>query len=204
MSAFIVYQCDKILTLMPIQNAAYLASKKGLDIVDSVNKALSNATFDKQQTQQVLIQSDDSSVLSKFQGVPAYKRLLHINEEIGDAPKQTVDEIKKYADGVVVARPSLISIENGFAKAQTNVLDKMHAANISVYVFVLRNEFVALPFDFYADPMVELATYVAGLQVDGVITEFPGTASKYMSECFNNKNRFHASFITSKVTEDFS
>ncbi|XP_022750227.1 glycerophosphodiester phosphodiesterase GDPDL6-like [Durio zibethinus] len=166
--------------LINIENAAFLASNKGLDIVDSVTKALSNATFDKQQTQQVLIQSDDSSVLSKFQGVPAYKRLLRIEEEIGDAPKQTVDEIKKYADGVVVARPSLVSTENGFAKAQTNVIDHMHAANISVYVFVLRNEFVALPVDFYADPTVELATYVAAQEVDGVITEFPGTASKYM------------------------
>ncbi|XVE97491.1 hypothetical protein REPUB_Repub03eG0024300 [Reevesia pubescens] len=166
--------------LINIENAAYLASKKGLDIVDSITKALSNATFDKQKTQQVLIQSDDSSVLSKFQDVPAYKRLLCIVEEIGDAPKQTVDEIKKYADGVVVARPSLISIENGFTEAQTNVVNEMHAANISVYVSVLRNEFVALAFDFYADPTVELATYVAALEVDGVITEFPATTSRYM------------------------
>ncbi|XVF48446.1 hypothetical protein PTKIN_Ptkin03bG0190600 [Pterospermum kingtungense] len=165
--------------LINIENAAYLASKRGLDMVGSVTKALSNATFDKQQTQQVLIQSDDSSVLSKFQSVPTYKRLLHIQEKIGDAPKMTVDEIKKFADGVVVSRPSLISIENEFTKAETKVLDEMHAANISVYVSVLRNEFVALPFDFYADPVVELATYV-GLGVDGVVTEFPGTASKYM------------------------
>lgn len=111
-------------------------------------------------------------MLSKFQGVPTYKRLLHIKEPIGDAPKRTVDEIKKYADGVVLTRPSLISIDNGFTKAKTNVIDEMHAANISVYVFVLRNEFVALPFDFYADPTAELATYVAGVGVDGVITEF--------------------------------
>lgn len=46
-----------------------LASKKGLGIVDTVSKALSNATFDKQSTQQVLIQSDDSSVLSQFKNV---------------------------------------------------------------------------------------------------------------------------------------
>ncbi|OMO61762.1 Glycerophosphoryl diester phosphodiesterase [Corchorus capsularis] len=166
--------------LINIENAAYLASKKGLDIVDSVTKALSNATFDKQQTQQVLIQSDDTSVLSKFQGVQAYKRLLRIPEAIGDAPKPTVDTIKKYADGVVLSRPSLIEVKNGFTKAQTNVLDEMHKANISVYVSVFRNEFVSLAFDFFADPTVELATYVAALEVDGVITEFPGTASRYM------------------------
>ncbi|KAK8697197.1 hypothetical protein V6N13_113349 [Hibiscus sabdariffa] len=166
--------------LINIENAAYLASNKGLDMVGSITKALSNATFDQQLTQLVLIQSDDSSVLSKFQGVPAYKRLLHISKPIGDAPEPTVNEIKKLADGVVIARPSLISVENGFTKAQTKVLDEMRAAKISVYVYVLRNEFVALPFDYFADPTRELATYVAALEVDGVITEFPGTASQYM------------------------
>ncbi|KAK7849013.1 glycerophosphodiester phosphodiesterase gdpdl6 [Quercus suber] len=59
--------------LINIQNAAYLASKKGLDIVGSVTTALSNATFDKQSTQSVLIQSDDTSVLSKFKSVPTYQ-----------------------------------------------------------------------------------------------------------------------------------
>ncbi|GMI89306.1 Glycerophosphodiester phosphodiesterase (GDPD) like 7, SHV3-like 5 [Hibiscus trionum] len=166
--------------LINIENAAYLASKKGLDIVGSITKALSDATFDEQRTQQVLIQSDDSSVLSKFQGVPAYKRLLHIAKPIGDAPERTVNEIKKFADGVVVPKSSLISLENGFTKAQTKVLEEMRAAKISVYVYVLRNEFVALPFDYFADPTRELATYVAALEVDGVITEFPATASRYM------------------------
>ena len=60
------------------QNAAYLASKKGFSVTDVVATALSNATFDKQPTQQVLIQSDDSAVLSKFSNVPTYKRVLLI------------------------------------------------------------------------------------------------------------------------------
>ncbi|KAE8668552.1 Glycerophosphodiester phosphodiesterase GDPDL6 [Hibiscus syriacus] len=137
-------------------NAAYLASKKGLDLVCSITKALRNATFDEQRTQQVLIQLDDSLVLSMFRGVPAYERLLHITKPIGDVPESTINEIKKLADGVVV---------------------------ISVYVSILRNEFVALPYDSFADPTRELATYVAALEVDGVITEFPGTASRYDVKC---------------------
>ncbi|XP_039018628.1 glycerophosphodiester phosphodiesterase GDPDL6-like [Hibiscus syriacus] len=159
--------------MINIQNAAYLASKKGLDMVRLITEALSNATFDEQRTQKVLIQSDDSSVLSMFRGFLAYERLLHITKPIGDVPESTVNEIKKLADGLVVARASLISIENGFTVARTKVIDEVHASKISVYVYVLRNEFVALPFDFFADPTRELATYVAALEVDGVITEFP-------------------------------
>ncbi|GLU01375.1 hypothetical protein SLE2022_186860 [Rubroshorea leprosula] len=166
--------------LINIENAAYLASKKGLGLVDAVTVALKNATFDQQSTQQVLIQSDDSSVLSKFQGVPAYKTVLTIKDTIGTAPKQPLDEIKKYATTVVLSRPSLITINNGFAQAQTTVLKQMQGANISVFVSVLRNEYVSLAYDYFSDPIVELATYIAGLGVNGVITEFPGTASKYL------------------------
>ncbi|KAF8033781.1 hypothetical protein BT93_C0134 [Corymbia citriodora subsp. variegata] len=172
--------------LINIENAAYLASKKGLDIVDAVSKALSNATFDKQSTQQVLIQSDDSSVLSQFKNVSTYKRVLTIEDKISDAPKQPVEEIKKYADAVTVTRPSIMPISNSFLLSNTSVIDEMHAANISVYVSVLRNEFISLAFDYFADPILELATYVAGFGVDGVITEYPATANKYMrSPCFD-------------------
>ncbi|XP_044464339.1 glycerophosphodiester phosphodiesterase GDPDL7-like [Mangifera indica] len=163
-----------------IENAAYLASKKGLSIVDVVSKALSNATFDKQSTQQVLISSHDSSVLSKFASVQAYKRVLNLKNVVSVAPKDSVEEIKKYADAVIVPRPSLISVKDGFTVAFTNVLKEMHSTKISVYVSVLRNEFVSLPFDYFADPTIELATYVRGMGVDGIVTEFPATASKYL------------------------
>ncbi|KAK3435657.1 hypothetical protein EUGRSUZ_C00368 [Eucalyptus grandis] len=172
--------------LINIENAAYLASKKGLGIVDTVSKALSNATLDKQSTQQVLIQSDDSSVLSQFKNVSTYKRVLTIEEKISDAPKQPVEEIKKYADAVTVTRPTIMPISESFLLSNTSVIDEMHAANISVYVSVLRNEYISLAFDYFADPILELATYVAGFGVDGIITEYPATANKYMrSPCFD-------------------
>ncbi|KAF5469549.1 hypothetical protein F2P56_013613 [Juglans regia] len=172
--------------LINIQNAAYLASKKGLDIVGAVNTALSNATFDKQSTQQVLIQSDDTSVLSKFKNVPTYKRVLLIEEKIGDAPKQLVEEIKKYADAVAITRSSIIQINDFFTTAMTNVVAEFQKANISVYVYVLRNEYITLAFDYFSDPIMEIATFVDGVGVDGIITEYPGTASKYIrSPCTN-------------------
>ncbi|KAF9680674.1 hypothetical protein SADUNF_Sadunf06G0146200 [Salix dunnii] len=166
--------------LINIENAAYLASQKGLDIISSVNTALSNATFDKQSTQKVLIQSDDTSVLSKFQNVPAYSRVLYLKDEISDAPKTPVSEIKKYADAVTLPRFSIVPAIDGFTTATTKVVNEMHAANISVYVTVLRNEFVTLAFDYFADPTIEIATYTSGIGVDGIITEYPATASRYL------------------------
>ncbi|KAF8074407.1 hypothetical protein N665_1104s0015 [Sinapis alba] len=176
--------------LINIQNAAYLASKKGLGIVDAVKSALKNSTQDKK----VLIQSDDSSVLSSFEAVPPYTRVLSIDKEIGDAPKPSVDEIKKHAEAVNLKRSSLVTISHSFATGKTNVVEEMHKGNISVYVSVLRNEYISIPFDYFSDPTVELATFIAGNGVDGVITEFPATATRYlMSPCSDlNKDQPYA------------
>ncbi|GFY99633.1 SHV3-like 4 [Actinidia rufa] len=184
LSAFLELARTKAVTgiLINIQNAAYLASQKGISITDIVTSALSNATIDKQHTQKVLIQSDDTQVLSKFTENPNYQKVLFINETISAAPKMTVDEIKKHADAVSVPRSSIVKSSNYFATAFTSVVDDMHAANVSVYAFPFRNEFVNMEFDYFADPMVELATYTALLRVDGVITEFPATANAYLSK----------------------
>lgn len=133
-----------------------------------------------------MIQSDDSAVLSKFQGESGYKRLLRF-KEISGVSKQAAKEIKKYADGAVLSRRSLIAIDLDFTNHQTNVVQELHACNVSVYVHVMRNEFVHIPYDYYSDPTVEIATYVVDVKVDGVITEFPKTASRYLSECKKKK-----------------
>lgn len=169
---------------MNCQNAAYLASKAGLDIVKTVTSALSNATFDKQSTQQVLIKSDDTSVLSKFKDVKTYRRVLNIKEKISDATKASVDEIKKFADAVTVTKDSIVKISDYFISGKTNVVKEMKAANISVYVHWLKNEFVSLMFDYFSDPIIEIASYVLDYQVDGIVTDFPATANKYMSKYY--------------------
>ncbi|RWR91117.1 glycerophosphodiester phosphodiesterase GDPDL7 [Cinnamomum micranthum f. kanehirae] len=172
--------------LINIQNAAYLASNKGLDITDAVISALSKAGYDKETTQQVLIQSDDTSVLSAFQKFSNYKRVLMVPEVIGDAAKPAVEEIKHFANAVTLSRGSIVITENGFITGFTDVVNKMHAANISVYVSTLINEYVAIAFDYFSDPMVEISTYINALTVDGIMTEFPATATKFMrSPCFH-------------------
>ncbi|KAF8093829.1 hypothetical protein N665_0377s0039 [Sinapis alba] len=175
--------------LINIENAAYLASKKGLGIVDAVKSAVTKSTLDKQLTQKVLIQSDDSSVLSGFAAVPPYTRVLSIDKEIGDAPKPSIDEIKKHAEAVNLKRSSLVTTSESFATGKTNVVEEMHKGNVSVYVSVLRNEYLSIAFDYFSDPTVELATFIAGNGVDGVITEFPATATRYLRSPCSDLNK---------------
>ncbi|MQL96911.1 hypothetical protein Taro_029598 [Colocasia esculenta] len=150
-------------------NAAYLASK-GLDIISAVATALKNSSFAKQATEKVFIQSDDSAVLSRFKEDSPYRRILLIKEIISDTPQSTIDEIKQIADAVNLPRSSIFPNSGGFLVTITDVVDKLQTANISVYVSTLRNEFMALTFDFFADPMLEVANYVSQVGVDGVVT----------------------------------
>lgn len=186
--------------LFNLQNAPYLASKKGLSIVDAVSTALVNASYDKDKTKRVLIQSDDSSVLSAFKKKNTfYEYVLLIPEQVGDAPKPTVDEIKQFANAINVIRSSLMAYDGAFISHYTDVTTEMHKSNISVYVSVLRNEFTTIAYDFFSDPIVEIATFVGGIGVDGLITEYPATARAYLSKhsplhhhiCFTQNYIFH-------------
>ncbi|KAK6944378.1 Glycerophosphodiester phosphodiesterase domain [Dillenia turbinata] len=174
--------------LINLENAAYLATK-GLSITEAVSGALSNATLDKQQ---IFIQSDDTSVLSNFKNDPSYTRVLLIKEKVSAATKQAAEEIKKYADAVSIPRSSLVVAPKSYILSYTSVVKDMHAANISVFVSVLKNEFLSLAFDYYADPIAELATLTSE-GVDGLVTEFPHTATAYMrSTCsdFTNNSTY--------------
>ncbi|KAL8488543.1 hypothetical protein ACS0TY_024720 [Phlomoides rotata] len=164
--------------LISIKNAPYLASKKGLDIVDAVSSALTNASLDKQSLQRVLIQSDDSSVLLKFKDVPTYERVFYLEPSISGAPGQVAQEVKKYADAVFVHRDAIMVASDNFAFNFTKTIPAFHAANISVYVGVLKNEFENFIFDYLSDPYVEISTFYSQ-QVDGFVTDYPATANMF-------------------------
>ncbi|GFP81712.1 glycerophosphodiester phosphodiesterase gdpdl7 [Phtheirospermum japonicum] len=187
LSEFLALAKTKAVTgvLISIQNAAFLASR-GLDIVGTVSTALSNAMLDKQSTQKVLIQSDDSSVLLKFKDIPSYQRVFYLQDSISGAPDQVAQEVKKYADAVFVHRDAIVVASDDFAFNFTKTVPALHAANISVYVGVLKNEFENLIFDYLSDPYVELNTFYLQ-QVDGFITDYPATANSFVrSTCTTN------------------
>ncbi|CAN1315473.1 Glycerophosphodiester phosphodiesterase GDPDL7 [Linum perenne] len=105
-----------------------------------------------------------------------------VKEEISNIPKDTAEEIKKYADVVTLTRYSIIPTDRGFTLNYTNAVQSLQSVNLSVFVSTLNNEYITLAFDFFADPIVEIATYAKQVAVNGTITEYPRTASKYMSK----------------------
>ena len=129
------------------------------------------------------IQSDDSSVLSLFKKFPTFKRVFVIDPVISDASKSSIDEIKEFAHTVMVSRGSLVRVNGFFLTGFNDLVNKMHDVNITVHVGVLKNEFMNFGFDYFDDPMVEIATFAGAMACDGIVTEFPATAAAYFSKC---------------------
>ncbi|CAB4308520.1 unnamed protein product [Prunus armeniaca] len=174
--------------LIGIENAAYLAEKQRLSVTEAVIDALSKAGFDNQTALNVKIQSTNSSVLMKFKEKTNYKLVYKIEENFGDALSSTIEDIKKFADSVVINKASVFPETQSFVTSVTNVVPELQAAKLQVYVELFSNEFVSQAWDFFSDPTVEINSFVMGLNIDGVITDFPKTAARYKrNRCLSEK-----------------
>ncbi|CAB4278109.1 unnamed protein product [Prunus armeniaca] len=174
--------------LIGIENAAYLAEKQRLSVTEAVIDALSKAGFDNQTALNVKIQSTNSSVLMKFKEKTNYKLVYKIEENFGDALSSTIEDIKKFADSVVINKASVFPETQSFVTSVTNVVPELQAAKLQVYVELFSNEFVSQAWDFFSDPTVEINSFVLGLNIDGVITDFPKTAARYKrNRCLSEK-----------------
>jgi hypothetical protein len=77
---------------------------------------------------------------------------------------------------------SVYPATSNFLINQTNPLAKtLQSAGLPVYVHLLMNEFPSQPWDFFSDATTQINAFVqkGGGGVDGVITDFPGTAHRY-------------------------
>ncbi|CAI0394919.1 unnamed protein product [Linum tenue] len=72
-------------------------------------------------------------------------------EEVSDIAKATADEIKKHAVAVTLTRFSIIPTSHGFTRQETDFVKALRAANLSVLVTTLNNEYLSLAFDFNKD-----------------------------------------------------
>ncbi|KAI9186281.1 hypothetical protein LWI28_015721 [Acer negundo] len=165
--------------LISIENAPYLAEKQGLGVTEAVMTALKDSGYDNQTDLKVMIQSTNSSVLMKFKDNDKYEIVYKIEESIRDASNATVEGIKKFADSVVVNKVSVFPVNNLFLTGLTDVVAKLQAVKLPVYVELFSNEFVSQAWDFASDATVEINSFVLGTGISGVITDFPKTATRY-------------------------
>lgn len=148
-------------------------------MIDPIIQSLKKSRIGKDKIQ---IMSENSSVLSVFKQKTNYTLVYKVDEIISNADESSISNIKKFASVVALRKNSIFPQSLGFITLQTKVVKTLHSANISVYVFLVRNEFVSRPFDFFSDAIIEIYNYVQGASVDGIITDFPGTATSYKSQ----------------------
>ncbi|OVA06575.1 Glycerophosphoryl diester phosphodiesterase [Macleaya cordata] len=181
---FLTFALSKPLAgvLINIEHAAYLAEKQGLGITDAVLDVLSKSGYKNQTTQEVIIQSTNKAVLTKFKKQSGYRLMYMVDENIRSATNSSIEDIKSFADSVAVSKESIFPDNQLFLTGVTNVVPRLHSFNLSVYAYLFRNEFPSQAWDFYSDPIVEINSYVMGAEIDGVVTDFPGTAVAYKSK----------------------
>ncbi|KAG0502391.1 hypothetical protein HPP92_002463 [Vanilla planifolia] len=163
-----------------VEDAAFYAEKIGYSITDAVIGALKDAGYSNQTTQQVMIQSTNSSVLVKFKEKTTYKLLYNIHESVGKVDRASLRDIKGFANAVAISRQSVYPASELFIEEQTDIVQELQSAGLPLYVYLFRNEFLSQPWDFLSDPSVEIDSYVQVIGVDGVITDYPATASRYL------------------------
>ncbi|PAN06758.1 hypothetical protein PAHAL_1G286500 [Panicum hallii] len=191
LSDFLAFAKDKDLSgiMITVERAAFMAEKLGFGVVDAVIKALDDSGYSKQTAQKVMIQSTNSSVLVKFKQETKYDLVYMIEEDVRDAAPSSLADIKKFASAVSVSTKSVFPTTNQFLTNQTNNLaSSLKSVGLPVYVYLLMNEFVSQPYDFFSDATAQINGYVQGAKVDGVITDFPGTAHRYKLNSCMGKN----------------
>ncbi|MCI46860.1 glycerophosphoryl diester phosphodiesterase family protein, partial [Trifolium medium] len=105
-----------------------------------------------------------------------YELVYKIDETVGDAAKAAVEDIKTFASSVVISKLSVFPQNAGFLTTSTNIVPKLKAANLSVFVETFNNEFVSQAWDYFSDPTVEINSFIQEAEINGVITAFPKTA----------------------------
>jgi hypothetical protein len=171
-------------SIFVLQNAAFLAKSLGIDIIDSVNAALSAAGYNNQTAKGVLIQSKDSAVLVKLKQQKTKCKLVYtLPSGIGDVSTSSLEAVKKFADAVVVDKDnSVFTSSLAFIIRQNNLMKDLQSAGLAVYAQVFRNEFLSQPYDFFADATVEINYYFQSFNLSGIITDFPKTVTRYKSK----------------------
>ncbi|PPD98231.1 hypothetical protein GOBAR_DD04731 [Gossypium barbadense] len=175
--------------LISIENAPFLL-EQGFAVTNAVLDALSKAGYGNKTDQKVMIQSSSSSVLMKFKSQTNYDLVYKVDEDIGGAQSSTIDDIKSFASAVVISKDSVFPENSAFITSATNVVPRLKAANLSVYVQTFSNEFTSQAWDFFSDPTVEINSFYLGGGINGVITDFPKTSNRYRrNRCLNRLNQ---------------
>jgi glycerophosphoryl diester phosphodiesterase len=110
---------------------------------------------------------------------------------------QDLKSIKAYASGILVPKDYIWPSSKGYLESSTSLVKEAHSLGLEVFASGFGND-LPMSYNFSYDPMAEYLKFVdnANFSVDGVLTDFPITASESIGESFSivRSNNFFSSF----------
>lgn len=181
LSAFLEFAQSQgnIGVVINIENARTIALARNLSILEPTISALNMSGYNN-MTNRILIQSSESAVLMEFKQRTKFKLVYVAEENAINIPDSTIKEINTFSDAVVISRTTVYPPSGPFLVEVTDIVQRVHRYNMSVFIYLLRNEFTSLAFDYLADPTMEIRSLLTLAKVDGLITDFPATARAYL------------------------
>ena len=161
------------------QNGYFLETQVGIDVIGKVLSVLSDAGLNSDR---VVIQSEDSAVLKRISQTNNYTLAYRVVETNVTITTDVVTEIKALATYATLPRAVIQPTYGGFLVNSSDVVEKFHEQNVSVFVSYLRNIYITIMNDYESDPTAEIDTMVQTFKVDGLITTSPATAKAYLSK----------------------
>ncbi|XP_052168899.1 glycerophosphodiester phosphodiesterase GDPDL4-like isoform X2 [Oryza glaberrima] len=97
--------------------------------------------------------------------------------------------IKTIASGIMVSKNYIWPVtSDNYIQLHTQIVQEAHNAGLEIYASDFSNDGI-FPYNYSYDPLGEYLSFVSdgGFSVDGVLTDFPLTASEAI-DCFSNLN----------------
>ncbi|CAN7043969.1 unnamed protein product [Brassica rapa subsp. trilocularis] len=169
-----------------VVKAVYLAEHQGINVVDTVLNKTHNQTTQESLTTSISIffQSTDKSVLIAFNEktiiIPS-QLVYRVDKDIQNVTDSAINVILSFAGTIVISINSVLPYNRGglVRLKKADVVPRLKARGVRVFVDTFRNEFVTQPLDLFSDSMVEVDFFFQNAKIDGIITELRVTSARY-------------------------
>ena len=134
----------------------------------------------------VLIACNEKTILSPGQLV------YRVDKDISNVTDSAINAILSFAGTIVISMISVLPYNGGglVRLKKTDVVPRLKARGLRVFVETFSNEFVTLPLDLYWDSTVEIDFFFRSAKIDGIITDFPATSARYKSKTSSSHSCF--------------
>ncbi|KAG5411456.1 hypothetical protein IGI04_007775, partial [Brassica rapa subsp. trilocularis] len=131
--------------------------------------------------------STDKSVLIAFNDkmimLPG-PLVYRVDEDIHNVTDSAIRDIMSFTCTIIISMNSVLPYNGGglVRLKKTDVVPRLKASGVRVFVETFSNEFVTQPLDLFSDSTVEIDFLVQRAKIDGIITDFPATTARYKSK----------------------